>query len=112
MFITTELHVVEELTRTTLVDVNMVGLVSLVQLFVVIHGINVEINVLAIETPRLIIDQQTTIVGLAGARDLPTNERWDVDLGVLLDVVGSNSNIRTKRSTERSQTIGIRFLVN
>jgi hypothetical protein len=119
------LQVVEEFTRTTLIDINLSGVVSLVQFLIVVHRVNVEINVVIFETPALIyfflkkntlekqlhsyihfenknitISQKTTVMLLGATRDRPTNEGWDVNLGVLLDIVGGNSDVRTKRRTE------------
>lgn len=60
----------------------------------------------------LTINQQTAIVGLFRARKFPTNNSRNVDLGVLWDIIGSDSNVGTKRSTIRSQAERIRLFVN
>jgi hypothetical protein len=48
------LHVVEKLARSTFIDINAVDVMLRVQVLVVLHGIDVEINVVTLETPALI----------------------------------------------------------
>jgi hypothetical protein len=57
-------------------------------------------NYIHFENKNITISQKTTVMLLGTTGNGPTNEGWDVNLGVLLDIIGGNSNVRTKRRTE------------
>lgn len=90
-------HIVKEFTRSTFINVYFGDRMSLIQSLIIVHRINIEIDMFTTETPTLIIYQQTAIVFLARTRNLPTNKRRHIDLGVLFNIVRSNGNIRAKR---------------
>jgi hypothetical protein len=83
----------------------------MVESVVVVHGVDIEVNVTTVETPALIINKKTAIVGLFGAGKLPANKGGDKDLAMLGKIVGSDGNVRSQSSVVSSQAIWVAALV-
>lgn len=66
---------------------------------------------MTLETPALIVDKKTSVVGSLGTGKLPAHKRRNENLAVLGKIVGSNSNIWSQGGIVSSQAERIGFLI-
>ena len=67
----------------------------MVESVVVVHGVDIKVNVTTVETPALIVNEETAIVGLFGTGKFPADKGRNIDLAMLGKIVGSDGNVRS-----------------